>query len=550
MRRINYQLAVLFACAVTSWSAFASGKAAGAADAFFSKNSATIPFITERLDTFLCSAKQIDLEAVIVLGYAERSEEAAQQLSLLRAENVKELLIREGIPEKKIYVEGKGLDKQANDNSPEKKRRVDLEFVGMHNPDIPVKDCRDAWGKRFVGLPSNEAVSVARTLVRDGFVSSHTPAAAAISEKRLDLLNRLLEGPDSIRLDTESRVSLMLEAVTKGDTQYFERLVFFGIKIEEFKSRDLPIIWAECDYFSPKLSELQRIAMIERLIAWGAKPKGISCAAGENRIKLVELLLANGAKPDYPKSNPPIVAGGKHPTIVRMLMNAGADYLAKSDNGTTLFHTYIFNNPREVSWFVELGLDINTKNKSGITPIQEAISYASPEVLDAFVANGAVISDVSESLIVRALRNIAGLAWVINAGVPLDRPKNVANLVAAKGDAAVSVIDALQRRGVNLRELDRNGETPLRSAIRSLSPVLVKRLVEYGAVNQQGEAVRAMEYAERQPIKLRPETCVSCIRPRGWFEEQIRILNDEKSLLDRQQRRDRIIDILKAADAL
>lgn len=526
---------------------------------FFPHNSTA--FIPEnwKLDNLVCRAEQSEFDAIIIVGYADKTEKNAQQLSEQRAEQIKKTFISRGFPEKKLYTEGKGGRQPVLNNDIRKNRRVEIEVVGGMSIGPFTKPCDASLGKLFISLSPSNALVLARSVVHEG-ISAYVPAAEAITLKRMDLFESFLDDSTiKSSMTADDRVALMRTAIVSGDIQFVERLISFGIRVGEFTNPGLPVVWAACYMYTPDIRESEQARVMEALIAWGADANGahsdsgaryeyrpLVCAARTNRLVLVDILLANGANPNLPVSDPPLIAGARYRDMVQKLINAGANPRTESGSGYTLFHNFRFEKPQDVEWIAGFGLDINARTapKGGATPLQLAAEYASPEVLEAFVGHGASIDQ--EGLIKNTTGNIPGLLWLLNHGAPLD--KDYATFIFFRGDKAVPVIEALHHRGANLREPNARGGTSLQSAITVLSPKLVERLLEFGVINGVQEAAFARAFAERQSVRRWPSMCIDCFPTKEDMEQREAELNAAEILADRQQRKDRIVEILKAEE--
>lgn len=538
-------LALFLACSPAFSSRYAT-------DEFFTKNSAEISVDVDRLDAFICHSRQIAIDVVVVTGHADQTEKNALELSQRRAENFKNLLILLGLPKGRIYIEGKGAAQPASKDDNSLNRRVDVEAIGSTS-DEPFKECDSVSEELLVAASRNKEKN-------NNMFSSSMPAAIAISMKRMDLLERFLTSPNQTNFDDDERRVLMRAAIRSGDTRFVERLTSFGIKITELTNKRAPIIWAVCETDSGKVPEDKKLQMVEALIAMGAKTDGVfhiggrersalQCAAQDNLPALVDLLLKSGANHSSPESFPPIFAGARHANIVRKLVAAGADAKARLRDDTTLFHEFRFSDPREVEWLVSLGLDINAPSQGGYTPLHMAVRYATREVLESFLFYRADINatTASSSLINGTLDNQDALVWLIDRGAPLTSRRSIIHAAVWKGDVALPVIEALHRRGANLRELDEKGNSPLRMAISAFAPELVQRLIDFGAIQEKTEATSLREFAEtlqirrRVPIRL----CGDCFPSPGSYAREELKLNADDVLSDRQRKKNKIIDILQ-----
>lgn len=554
------RFAGFFALLLVNAHAFALGKSTDVADVFFDRGSAAISGFHHELDRLGCRAGQIKLEAIIAIGHSDLKENNAQALSEQRAESVKTRLVLLGVPPDRIHAEGKGSSQIISRVDPAKNRRVELEMVGLRG-EKPIANCKPGWNKLLAELPLPDALTLARAQVRNGLMLPWGPAASAISAGRVDLLDSFLEGPGSIPLQAVDRVALMQIAVLNGDSGFVSRMVRFGVDIGDIKDPELPVIWASCEADPTSVSELAQTCIVEELLGWGAKPSAIAaagahgsralgCAAALDRVALLGRLLSAGANPDLPVLQPPILAAARYPRVVRQLVEAGANVHVRSESGSTLFHEFRFTDPGEVTWLRGLGLNINARAEGGATPLRRAVGYASPDVLDASAANGAVIPVDDAMILEAALGNLPALSWLIDHGASVEaiRRSRMALHVARLGDLAVPVFEALGRRGVELNGGNQDGNTLLLLAIEALAPELVQKLLDLGAVRAPWEARSARGFAERIPIRRQLVACVDCFPPIDWYGAEYHRLNNEGALADRRRRQERIIEILKAAE--
>jgi OOP family OmpA-OmpF porin len=115
-----------------------SEKVTFAADAFFDFDKAILkPEAKVKLDDMASKLKGIDLEVVIAVGHTDSvgSDAYNQKLSIKRSEAVKAYLVgKGGIPNNRVYTEGKGEKQPVADNKTSdgraQNRRVEIEVVG------------------------------------------------------------------------------------------------------------------------------------------------------------------------------------------------------------------------------------------------------------------------------------------------------------------------------------------------------------------------------------------------------------------------------------
>lgn len=107
------------------------------ADAFFDFDKAVLkPEGKATLQTLVAKLKDTDIEVIVATGHTDwtGSDAYNMKLSMRRAKAVKAFLVSKGIPEARVFVEGKGERQPIADNHAKegraKNRRVDIEVVG------------------------------------------------------------------------------------------------------------------------------------------------------------------------------------------------------------------------------------------------------------------------------------------------------------------------------------------------------------------------------------------------------------------------------------
>ncbi len=107
------------------------------ADAFFDFDKALLkPEGKATLQTLVAKLKDTDIEVIVATGHTDSTGPEAYnvKLSMRRAKAVKAFLVSKGIPEARVFVEGKGEAQPTADNRTKdgraKNRRVDIEVVG------------------------------------------------------------------------------------------------------------------------------------------------------------------------------------------------------------------------------------------------------------------------------------------------------------------------------------------------------------------------------------------------------------------------------------
>lgn len=118
-----------------------SEKVSFAADAFFDFDKSVLkPEGKARLSDLVSKLQGSDIEVIVATGHTDwtGSDAYNQKLSERRAKAVKAFLVSKGIPESRVFTEGKGERQPVADNRSRegraKNRRVEVEVVGKRNP--------------------------------------------------------------------------------------------------------------------------------------------------------------------------------------------------------------------------------------------------------------------------------------------------------------------------------------------------------------------------------------------------------------------------------
>lgn len=104
------------------------------ADVVFAHQSVNIENtqLTE-IEDIVCSSKNVNLEVLIAVGHADKSESDRQKLSEARALSVKLAFVERGIPANRIFVIGKADSQPLKCEDSIKNMRVEVELMGTRN---------------------------------------------------------------------------------------------------------------------------------------------------------------------------------------------------------------------------------------------------------------------------------------------------------------------------------------------------------------------------------------------------------------------------------
>jgi ankyrin repeat protein len=217
-------------------------------------------------------------------------------------------------------------------------------------------------------------------------------------------------------------------------------------------------------------------------------------AAGWGSIEIVELLLSHGADVDardYGNRTPLHAAVMQnHQEVVRILVAADADLEARNDYGRTplLLVARETGSVEMGALLLELGADVNVRDRSGESPLDLAVWRGFRGLVDLFLDSGArfrASGGQGRALTGLAAENGLGRLFQMLADSGADfsiRGDNGGSLLhSASQGGSVEVIGTLLRHGLEVNEQDRYGRTPLHYAADRGRTEAVELLIQHGA---------------------------------------------------------------------
>jgi len=252
-----------------------------------------------------------------------------------------------------------------------------------------------------------------------------------------------------------------------------------------------------------------------------------------------------------------IFLGGRDPRILELALGLGIDPNIKLDlQGNTLLTNGWFTTPNMIRKLISYGVDPNTANNAGETPLMRVSSFfgsafASTESIEVLISAGAQIDTVDsqgQSALLKAIKSnripIAVKLIEKGANVNLADSKGQHLFMLAMEKENPELIKALIKAGIDLNITNEEGRTPLMMLALVGKNELVEAFIEAGAdINKQDSLGQTalMLAIDKYPY---PETVKILVK--AGADVSIQDLNGDTaiSIADRDGRKE-IVELLK-----
>ena len=359
----EFLLAVMAAAASQGAPAF-SNKVLAAGEVHFDVGSAEIGANEqERLQKFAERAKDHPVDVVIAIGYAATNEMDPIALSEGRAAATRLQLLELGFPPWRIYTEGQGAIRPAN-NDLARQRRVEIDSQGQYSfdlrnfganplrtwhlesrshakPDLTSKPA-DQWSSmsplQFFPFITNEAS-------RQRFLRQYR--VVAVGERDDNLLKTLLALSQPSDADSVAALMALMFGTPFAKTTFavaLEQIDTTKPEVRQFALR----AWCGSHSQAPFKPIVQQAA-IQRMLAMldpAEQVRWVECAAQRADAELLPLLKSNGvnlnAQDAHGRTALHRTVGSADLSAVKVLLDSGADPNVRDADGRTALHDVRF----------------------------------------------------------------------------------------------------------------------------------------------------------------------------------------------------------------
>ncbi|KAF5281783.1 hypothetical protein FQR65_LT14530 [Abscondita terminalis] len=356
--------------------------------------------------------------------------------------------------------------------------------------------------------------------------NGETPLLVALNYGRTEVVQVLMTIGADVNVSDKDFMSCLHHAVTWGRPQIIKDLLERGANINQKNKDGVSVLMHAIinDQSNVAILLIRRGADVNAVDNVGSS--ALHHAALSWKHHVIRELVSHGAQIDKLNDDgdtPLLIAlKNSHVTCVKTLLSLGADASICDKNGSTCLHLSLVqhldilhqflavidvncvdsegNTPLLISlrhsssivtrFLLDFGADIFATNKSGLSSLHYAAKTCSEVFLTEFIARGADVNQKTKSgdtpLLIHLMEN--SRRSVVK--ILIDTGADVNAVCVATGNSCLhyavdnrddDVIGDLVRAGAVVNMQNRNGETPLHSAIRFGSISLVRLLLGSGA---------------------------------------------------------------------
>jgi len=296
----------------------------------------------------------------------------------------------------------------------------------------------------------------------------------------------------------------LLMQTMRGDREAFDTLIDKGFDINQKKGhRNYSLLHRAVEQRNIVLLQLllEKGVDVNSRSSSGSTPLDLllhnSCNGFHHRkkwdyVKAAKLLLAHGAELDPTKKD------GRRHTILqkavmknkiglaRLMIEHGADVHISYNGDSLLYYSIGENRHDMVLLLLENGVDVDTKNRNGSTPLSLAAQKARKEIVKTLLEHGADIYNANNSGIAPIHRAAQQLPYdcfceIFDKYAKADWKEDSLLLVSASGNKDKNVYSYLLEKGAPINATNKYGCTTLHNFAKNGHEYLAKMALDGGA---------------------------------------------------------------------
>ena len=339
-----------------------------------------------------------------------------------------------------------------------------------------------AFEKIIDDYPASTIIPSTKLMIERVQRAKNTKSLFEVVEKGdIEQVKKLISEGGDINVKDENGHTALHLAVINGNKTLVELLIAKGADIEaQNRKKQTPLTVA-----IKTLGE-QNFKMKTKKYAKGIPSHEYLRTAKE----IVSLLIDNGAdvnaKTEFDLRPLHIAAMEALPDVVELLIAKGADVNGHSAGSRTPLHmTANFginaNHSKVVEILIDNGADPLAKSDQGWTPLDEAINVNRKEIIKVLVAKGA--TDIPETHLVTYLGNMEKLRSLIEKEENINKKDKLGKtfLTYAAIGGNLDIVRFLLSKGADINAVSEDGMTPLTYAAFRMHKAVTEELITNGA---------------------------------------------------------------------
>lgn len=232
-----------------------------------------------------------------------------------------------------------------------------------------------------------------------------TPLHFAAFGNYVGIVKLLIQHNAKVDIKNNQQVTPLYYAAMKGNDEVVKYLLENNAFVDSYdRENGTPLHSAALNgHFKMVKILIEKDADIEHKDINGLNALHFACRGGKvGIVKLLSALGMDAGGPDIYGRTPfyYALAGGFADVVNELVMNDKLNYMQKSLDGSNYLHASVTGGLKDaVILLIEKGVDPNSKNEFGISPLDIAIQKNINEIAEILIQSGATAKDKNEKLI-------------------------------------------------------------------------------------------------------------------------------------------------------